>query len=79
MLAAKTIEKLNQLNSSKESILSGTKAEVLEFDRNNFSHLSTNMDAKACSFHVHQRNTIASYRIFCSFYIYHIHLQSKQI
>jgi hypothetical protein len=49
MLAAKTIEKLNQLNSSRESILSGTKAEVLEFDRNNFSHLSTKMDAKACS------------------------------
>lgn len=46
MLAAKTTEKLNQLNSSRESILSGTKAEVLEFDRNNFSHLSTNMAQK---------------------------------
>lgn len=48
MPAARTIEKLNQLNSSRKSFLSGTKAAVIEFYRN-FSNLSTNMDAKACS------------------------------
>jgi hypothetical protein len=49
MLAVRTIEKLNKFNSSRESILSGTKAEVQEFDRNNFSHLSRNMDIEASS------------------------------